>query len=236
MRSHPPSPSGRLWLALALASSLLCLAACESHPRRGRGAMVDMPRINLNGSGDYFNGQLLATASVRNGLARGPMAEGGSGHEGGGAMGEGGMGRHGGGMRGMGGGDMDGDEMGGGMRGMHGGGGGEYRERGEGGGGMGRLGSHEPPLTLRVRLENRGKENLTVEIRDVQSDLGNFVPEPDHVLLAPGQSVELEPMISRLGVVSGDIPLQLVLRANGKVEDQTIHLKSAAPAAPPAQP
>lgn len=224
MRSQTLFNSGRLWLVLTLAAALLGLSACESHPRRGRGAMIDMPRISLSGSNEYFNGQLVASATLNNGFAHPPMAEGGggSGRENGGEGG--GMGRRG----GMG--------MGGGMGGMHGGGG--YRERGEEGGGMARMGSHEPPLTLRVRLENRGKENLAVEIRDVESDLGNFVPEPDHVLLAPGQAVELDPMISRLGVVSEAIPLKLVLRAHGQDEDRTLELKptGAAPAPPPAAP
>lgn len=102
-------------------------------------------------------------------------------------------------------------------------------------GGIGRFNT-SPAITLRVRLENKGQTDLTVTIRDVDSVLGNFVPQPEKVSLKPGQSAELDPMTSRLGVVAATIPLTLSFRIGEKTETQKLVLREPAGAATPAAP
>lgn len=87
------------------------------------------------------------------------------------------------------------------------------------------LGSQQPPVALRVTFTNQGNTPISLSIREINSVLGNFVAQPDRATLAPSESLELEPMISRMGVISGSIPLQLELRAEGQTESQTIRLR-----------
>ena len=87
-------------------------------------------------------------------------------------------------------------------------------------------GSPMPPVTLRVKLENKGTEPLEIEVTEVNSELGNFAVRPPKLTIAPGQTGELDPMISQLGVTSDEIPLKLSVRTGGKRESQTITIKS----------
>jgi hypothetical protein len=48
-------------------------------------------------------------------------------------------------------------------------------------------------------------------------------------LAAPGQSVELDPMISQLGVLADKIPLKVRLRLAGQEESHTLLLQPLAP-------
>jgi len=86
-------------------------------------------------------------------------------------------------------------------------------------------------VTLRVTFTNQGSTPLDLSIREINSVLGNFVAQPDQATIAPGESLELQPMISRMGVISGYIPLQVELRAEGQTESQTIPLQEK-PATP----
>jgi len=81
-----------------------------------------------------------------------------------------------------------------------------------------------------VTLKNTSPVPLTIQIRDVNSDLGNFVVRPERVELAPDQTAELEPMSSELGNVVGDIPVQISLRAENKTESNSLVLKPGADA------
>lgn len=92
---------------------------------------------------------------------------------------------------------------------------------------IGELGSNEAPVTLIVSFQNTGSETITLAIRDVTSPLGNFVPQPRQLILNPGQTLDLEPMISRLGVISAEIPLTLALKLGDKKEFQVIVLRPA---------
>ena len=83
-------------------------------------------------------------------------------------------------------------------------------------------------MALRVTFTNQANTSITFSIREINSALGNFVAQPDQATLAPGESLELEPMISRMGVISGSIPLRLELRAEGQTESQTFTLKERA--------
>ncbi|MEO7411765.1 MAG: hypothetical protein ABIZ81_00285 [Opitutaceae bacterium] len=87
-------------------------------------------------------------------------------------------------------------------------------------------GSPMPPVTIRLKLENRGTEPVEVDLLEVNSDLGNFAVRPTKLTLAPGQTGETEPMVSQLGVTSDEIPVKVALRTAGKKETQLIPVKS----------
>lgn len=91
-----------------------------------------------------------------------------------------------------------------------------------------------PGALMRLRLENTSPATVVVEIKDVNSDLGNFAVRPDTVTLNPGQTVETEPMLSKLGVESYTLPVTIVLRAAGKTEARTLtlHIVNPQPTAP----
>ncbi|MCF7688939.1 MAG: hypothetical protein K9M98_14035 [Cephaloticoccus sp.] len=178
------------------------LSGCALPPEDIRQARYEelekaSPQMSLSGNGTYFAGQLVAEAFVTRGLT-GPMAR----------------------MkikrppR-----EMDPrispHAIGEDLPGM---------ERGSGNGRMGKLGSTQPPVTLRIALQNSGTAPATIIIRDVVSKLGNFVPQPEKLTLEPGQSAELEPMISRLGVIAESIALTLTLRQGDRTETQVLTL------------
>ncbi|HTB79322.1 MAG TPA: hypothetical protein VK717_00390 [Opitutaceae bacterium] len=81
-----------------------------------------------------------------------------------------------------------------------------------------------PPVVLWLRLTSAASDPLKVEITDFKSDLGNFAVQPDHFTLAPGQSADPDPMISRLGMTSTEIPVTVSLRINGKKETRVLTL------------
>jgi hypothetical protein len=138
---------------------------------------------------------------------------------------------------------------GGGRRGGRGGGYGGGGGRGRGssgapaedtssGGGDAALHLHAstlPAIRVHLRLTNLGADPIEVEVTDFDSELGNFVVQPDKILLPPHESVEAEPMTSRLGVASDAIPLTVTLRAAGQTDKQILTLRPVqTPAAPPA--
>lgn len=156
----------------------------------------------MRGAQTYFDNQLIAHLTVSNG-ARG---FGGPGGGGGGPMGGGG-----------------------GRRGGPGTGG--------PGGGRGMSEEGQPPvrqirvtsmgsLVLYLALENQSKENLDVHVLEVNSVLGNFGVRPDHLLLAPGQTAEPDPMISSLGVNSAEITVNVTLKLGDKIEKHTIVVRA----------
>ncbi len=143
----------------------------------------------------------------------------------------------------------------GGMGGRYGGERGEFggeRERGEGregggereqeggeeSGGARIYAMNERPLVLRVRLTNHGKMPVKVAVVDFNSVLGDFAVQPESIAVDPGQSVEAEPMVSRLGYSGAEIPLTVQLRVDGKTEQKVLQLHPIKPpgeneAAPP---
>jgi hypothetical protein len=82
-----------------------------------------------------------------------------------------------------------------------------------------------PPIVMWLQLTSTAGQPLKVEIVDFKSDLGSFAVQPEQVALTPGQSVEAEPMISRLGVTSLEIPVTVTLRLNGKTETHVLTLR-----------
>jgi hypothetical protein len=98
-------------------------------------------------------------------------------------------------------------------------------------------GNPVPPVTLHLILANTGAVTASVHLIDFDSDLGNFVIDPDTLMLAPGQTAEPTPMVSNLGVNSDTIPFTVTLKLEGTQESQTVQVKTVAvpPGAPPAK-
>ncbi len=81
------------------------------------------------------------------------------------------------------------------------------------------------PIVMWLELTSTASDPLNVGIIDFDSDLGNFAVQPEQIALPPGQSVEAEPMISRLGVTSLKIPVTVTLQLNGKTETHVLTLQ-----------
>jgi len=98
--------------------------------------------------------------------------------------------------------------------------------------------SEMPPALLRLHLENTGPDTVIVEVRDLDSALGDFAVRPDRLVLEPGKSAEPDPMESLLGLESYALPVTITLRVGGKTETKilTLRVVPPAPAAPPAPP
>jgi len=128
-----------------------------------------------------------------------------------------------------------------------GGRGGGHRHGGGGGGsqsgGYNDSGSQIRPANLQavsfhMRLVNHAPYPVEVEVTDFNSDLGDFVVEPEKMTLEPNESAEAEPMTSRLGVTSDAIPLTISVRYKGQApthqkEKQVLVLKAAPAASAP---
>ncbi len=96
-----------------------------------------------------------------------------------------------------------------------------------------------PPVTLHLILTNQGSVPLAVTIDDFESELGNFVVDPEVLQVAPGQTAEPTPMVSQLGVSSANIPVTVTLIVSGQKETQKINVRDvldAPPAPNPAAP
>lgn len=81
-----------------------------------------------------------------------------------------------------------------------------------------------PPIVLRLQLQDKTTYPITVEIREVNSALGNFAVRPDQLSLAPGQPTETEPMSSTLGADSSELPVTVTLRVGGQSETKVLTL------------
>jgi hypothetical protein len=214
-----------------LASLLLtaCFAAgCTSddRPPRGGRPLRAQAMPTMVGREAFFGDRI--TAEVRIGALAGFDRSG---------DGEGGGHREGRRRRGEGGGGLS---MGGGMGGM----GMERRmgggEGGPGGGEEGRpqpgprpaMATNVPPVAIHLRFTNTGSTPADLQVVDFLSPLGNFVVHPSQLKLEPGQSLEVEPMASRLGgdVTAGEV--SLVLRLEGADENKKVILQPEPDAAP----
>jgi hypothetical protein len=98
-------------------------------------------------------------------------------------------------------------------------------------------GNPVPPVTLHLILTNTSADPVTVQLIDFNSDLGNFVIDPDVLTIAPGQSAEPTPMVSNLGVSSDEIPFTVTLKYGAARESRTVPVTPIAlpPAADPAK-
>ena len=233
--------------ALLMFGLLLALGGCASEEhapeRRDAAGPRRAPPTPIAGQETYFDGKIGVDIHV-GALDLGAAKEAaGLDNKGGGA---GGGGRHGGGL--------GGGLSVGGMRagGGYGGGGGRHRGGGpDGASGGGErpegvrpmMGSMGPAELIHLQFTNHGSEQVVLNVVDFVSPLGNFAVQPEKLTLEPGQSVEVEPMSSRLGGSVTEVETTLVLRIAGKIEKKTVVLRAvpgsppepAAPAAPPAK-
>lgn len=205
----------------AIAPTVLLLsliaAGCASdegpRPRTGRRSP---PLPNLTGQETFFDGRIVAELKVgaMTGFNRGSEGPGGGGEDHGGRRRGGGRGHGGSGM-----------------------GGGGHHEEGEPGPDSAtpeqtqlrtarraeQMGS--PPVMIHLRFTNTGSERAELVIADFLSPLGNFVVTPEKLSLEPGQSVEVEPMTSRLaGEITGG-EISLALHLGSRQETKTITLQ-----------
>jgi hypothetical protein len=95
------------------------------------------------------------------------------------------------------------------------------------------LGSPLPPVTLHLVLSNPGPEAITVKMLDFNSDLGNFVVDPDTVKVLPGQTAEPTPMVSQLGVNADELPFTVRLELGSAKETRTIVVHTLLGTTPP---
>lgn len=198
--------------ALFFAVLLLTGACSTPHGPEGRLHGEALPPVSLAGESHFFGEKLFVVATLRNTerprLERPPGAPEGRRRSGGGGGGQSGDGPGGGGPRRMMADDPD-QPVGMRMRAARG-----------------------PTLTLKLTLNNTSNEPLTVVIRDVKSELGNFAARPERVTLAPQESIELDPMFPLADSVVGNIPLTLALRSAEQTESQTVMLRPTATPAP----
>lgn len=81
-----------------------------------------------------------------------------------------------------------------------------------------------PPVMIHLRFTNHGAAPAELLIADFLSPLGNFVIEPEKLTLAPGQTLEVEPMTSRLAGDISQATVTLALRLAGRGEKKNIVL------------
>ena len=207
---------------LAAATSLL-LASCETRPDRR--AMIEEAHHSvppMAADEAFFNGAVVAHLTLRGDFGGGGGPDNDSdkgGSRGGGRFGGGGR-----------------------SGGMGGGSGRGRRQSGDDSSGVGDSSvassmhrSAMPAAVLRLRLENTTPATLEVEVRDLDSALGDFAVRPDKLTIVGGQSEEPDPMESLLGLDSYDLPVTVALRLAGKTETKVLklHLVSPVPPAPP---
>ena len=195
--------------------AMLMLAACESHPDRH--AMMEearhaVPPMAANEA--FFNGGIVAHLTLGSDAEAhgGPDGEADAGGHGGGGTHGGGGGHHGG---------------GGGGRHQ---GGGQPSGGGDSGSSPAMRASNMPPALLRLRLENTTAAVVDIEVRDLDSELGDFAVRPDKLTIQPGQSESPDPMQSLLGLDTYALPVTLTLRSAGRTETKVLTLQLVKPA------
>jgi hypothetical protein len=232
-----PSPRLRAWLCgLSVLLIGLGFAACGGErphrPRPGDEGDAAVAMTRMEAKGMFFGGQVEVEALLARAGTHWSREDGGNG---GSTSGRSGRGGGGGGFHG-----------GMGMGGMRGGYGGGRGGRGREGGGMEEDGgseggarpppmrvSNQAPIVFRLRLTNHGAAPVDIEVVDFDSVLGNFVVQPEKITVKPGESVEAEPMVSRLGAPSAEVPLTVNLQAGGHAEKQVLTLRAVKEAPPP---
>jgi hypothetical protein len=94
------------------------------------------------------------------------------------------------------------------------------------------LGSPLPPVTIHLILTNSSEGPMTVTVVDFDSDMGNFVVDPETLTIAPGQAGEPTAMVSDLGVNSDSMPFKVTLKYGIDKETQTFPVSIVHPPAP----
>jgi len=165
--------------------------------------------VAMSGASDFFGGQMNVVVTISRGIGRGTGGGGGGGsgggrHKGGGKAEEPDYA------------NLDNDQL---MA---------YVQA------KAAVGSPMPPVTMHLKVENKTRQTMSVDVLDFESDLGNFAVHPETLSMAPDQVAEPDPMISQLGVTSDEIPVKVILKSGGKTETRTILVKSLLGAPTPA--
>jgi len=192
---------------LALA---LAVSGCvnRSNDELTKAVVSGEKQIAMAGTGQFFGGMLTATVTIRRGIGHGLPKGGGGGHQ-----------------SESGGGDTKRQEE---ERST-------YRDYADTDTKV-IQGTPLPPVTLHLVLTNSGQSTLSVTIDDFESELGNFVVDPEVLEIPPGATVEPSPMVSELGVSSASIPVKVSLIVSRQKETQVIAVNDAVDQTPPASP
>lgn len=109
------------------------------------------------------------------------------------------------------------------------GGGGGANGGGPGGGAPksapGRGNQADPEALVHISLSNNSAEPLEIYLVDLTSPLGSFSVRPGHLVLAPDQTLDLDPLPSFLAAGLDHSEATLVLRVGNERETQTILLQ-----------
>jgi hypothetical protein len=89
------------------------------------------------------------------------------------------------------------------------------------------MGGGSPPVAIHLRFTNTGTTAAELQVIDFLSPLGNFVVHPASLTIEPGQSVEVEPMASRLAGEAAAGEITLSLRLDGAKETKTVAVQPA---------
>jgi hypothetical protein len=210
MPFHQRTASRGGFNALLLIASLF-VGGCASNDRPGRNGRGDRPEAmpTLAGRQSFFDGRIVA--DVRIGAMAG-FDRSGDGQAGvspdrqrrGRPGGRGGMGE------GSGGSPMRPDDDGGNRR----------------PGTRPPMGGGAPPVAIHLRFTNTGTTAAELQVIDFLSPLGNFVVHPASLMIEPGQSLEVEPMASRLAGETASGKITLSLRLDGTKEIKTVTVES----------
>ena len=98
-----------------------------------------------------------------------------------------------------------------------------------------------PRQTLSISFTNHTAAPLTFVITELNSGIGNFVPQPEKLTLAPGATEALQPVSGDAGGVLRWLDVTLSLRQGGTTTSQILHLvptgepAEAEPPPPPPQ-
>ncbi len=89
-----------------------------------------------------------------------------------------------------------------------------------------------PRSALIVKFTNHDARPVTFTIADVNSVLGNFVPSPETLTLAPAQQGAIDPMLSNFDGNFDEVELTLTLKTAGVKETHILKLQRG-PESPP---
>jgi hypothetical protein len=198
---HNTKPDSRLSNFFATAGAVLAimLAGCvnKSNDELTKAVVSGEKQVAMAGTGEFFGGLLTAKVTIGRGIGHGLKGGGGGGHQSTG-----------------GGGDTKRQEE---ERST-------YRDYADTDTKV-IQGTPLPPVTLHLILTNNGQSTLSVTTDDFESELGNFVVDPEVLEIAPGATVAVTPMVSELGVSSPNIPVKVSLIVSKQKETQVIAVK-----------
>jgi hypothetical protein len=82
-----------------------------------------------------------------------------------------------------------------------------------------------PRSALVLRFTNTSAQSITFRISDVNSTLGDFVPRPETLTVAPGGQGSVEPMLSNLNSDFDELDVTVTLRFGEKTETHVLKLR-----------